>query len=86
MDGNFNRFMYTRGQFASIDSKESVELESVLWDTGNGGPSFIGDACYNTHAEFFKPMVEDENASIFLADAKTELKIKKRVQNKNLVT
>ena len=80
LDRHLSRFMYTRGQLSSMDGVNSVEVDTALWDTGNGGPSVMGESFYNSNREIFQQMVEDEDSSIFLADAKTELRITKRVR------
>ena len=79
-DGNFNRFMYSRGQFASIDSRDAVDVDKVLWDTGNGGSSMLAEKVYSANKQFFEPMEEEENSSIYLADAVTRIDITKKVR------
>ena len=80
LDKNLSRFMYTRGQLSDADGVNSVEVDTVLWDTGNGGSSCISEKFCVENQKILEPMTEEENSSIFLADAKTELKITKRVR------
>ena len=77
---NLSRYMYTRGQLSDADGVNSVEVDTVLWDTGNGGSSCISEKFCAENQKILEPMTEEENSSIFLADAKTELKITKRVR------
>ena len=77
---DYNRFMYTKGLFSNAEGCDSVGVQSMLWDTGNGGPSFMSEEFHQANRTFFKPMEEEENSSIFLADAATEIKISKRVR------
>ena len=60
LDRHLSRFMYTRGQLSSMDGVNSVEVDTALWDTGNGGPSVMGESFYNSNREIFQQMVEDE--------------------------
>ena len=79
-EANLNRFMYTKGLFSNPAGTDSVDVNTVLWDTGDGGPCFVSEEFLRTNEEFFKPMEEKEDSSIFLADAETEIKISKRVK------
>ena len=72
--------MYTRGLLSQSDGKDSVEVNTILWDTGNGGPSVLSESFYNANKDSFSSMVESEDSSIYLADAKTEIKISKCVR------
>ena len=58
-DGNLSRFMYTRGSLSPRYGVNSVEVDTILWDTGNGGPSVLGEQYYEAHKKFFLPMVEE---------------------------
>ena len=79
-EANLNKFMYTKGQFSNPAGTDSVAVDTVLWDTGDGGPCFVSESFVSANETFFKPMEGKEDSSIFLADAVHEIKITKNVR------
>ena len=58
LGSNLSTFMYTRGQLTGEDGRDSVEVDTVLWNTSNGATSCLSESFFNANEEALTPMTD----------------------------